>query len=64
MLVVVCGIAAAVLDASIVNLALPGIAQQLQADAAQAIWVLNAYQMATLVMLLPLAALGERLGYR
>ncbi|WP_421782208.1 MFS transporter [Extensimonas vulgaris] len=64
MLVVVCGIAAAVLDASIVNLALPGIAQELQADAAQAIWVLNAYQMATLVMLLPLAALGERLGYR
>ena len=64
MLVVISGIAAAVLDTSILNLALPGIAQQLQVGAAQAIWVVNAYQMATLVMLLPLAALGERLGYR
>lgn len=64
MLVVICGIAAAVLDGSIVNLALPGIALELKASAAHSIWVLNAYQMATLVMLLPLAALGERLGYR
>ncbi|MBA4263756.1 MAG: MFS transporter, partial [Comamonadaceae bacterium] len=29
-----------------------------------AIWVVNAYQIASLVMLLPLAALGDRLGYR
>ncbi|ART59386.1 MFS transporter [Acidovorax carolinensis] len=64
MLVIILGIAMAVLDGSIVNLALPGIARELNASAAHAIWVVNAYQIATLVMLLPLAALGERLGYR
>lgn len=63
-LVIMLGIAMAVLDGSIVNLALPGIAHELNADASQAIWVVNAYQIASLVMLLPLAALGDRLGYR
>ncbi|EER59047.1 major facilitator superfamily transporter, partial [Acidovorax delafieldii 2AN] len=64
MLVIILGITMAVLDGSIVNLALPGIARELNASAAHAIWVVNAYQIATLVMLLPLASLGERLGYR
>ncbi|GKS76577.1 MFS transporter [Acidovorax sp. SUPP950] len=64
MLVIILGLAVAVLDGSIVNLALPGIARELNAGAAQAIWVVNAYQIATLVMLLPLASLGERIGYR
>ena len=64
MLVIILGITMAVLDGSIVNLALPGIARDLNASAAHAIWVVNAYQIATLVMLLPLASLGERLGYR
>ena len=64
MLVIILGIAVAVLDGTIVNLALPGIARELQADAAHAIWVVNAYQIATLVMLLPLASLGDLIGYR
>ncbi|WP_284414037.1 MFS transporter [Acidovorax sp. SUPP3334] len=64
MLVIVLGLTVAVLDGSIVNLALPGIARELNAGASQAIWVVNAYQIATLVMLLPLASLGERFGYR
>jgi DHA2 family multidrug resistance protein-like MFS transporter len=64
MLVIILGITMAVLDGSIVNLALPGIARELNASAAHAIWVVNAYQIATLVMLLPLASLGERMGYR
>lgn len=64
MLVIILGIAVAVLDGSIMNLALPTIARELQAGAPQAIWVVNAYQIATLGMLLPLAALGERIGYR
>lgn len=63
-LVIVLGIAMAVMDGSIVNLALPGIARELDASASQAIWVVNAYQLTSLVMLLPLAALGDRLGYR
>jgi DHA2 family multidrug resistance protein-like MFS transporter len=64
MLVIILGIAVAVLDGTIVNLALPGIARELQSDAAHAIWVVNAYQIATLVMLLPLASLGDLVGYR
>ena len=64
MIVILLGIAVAVLDGTIVNLALPGIAQELKASPSAAIWVVNAYQVATLVMLLPLAALGDRVGYR
>ena len=64
MLVIILGLTLAVLDSSIVNLALPDIARQLRSGAAQSVWVVNAYQIATLVALLPLAALGERLGYR
>ncbi|MET0541719.1 MAG: MFS transporter [Variovorax sp.] len=64
MTVIVLGIMVAVLDGTIVNLALPGIARELQATASQSIWVVNAYQIATLVMLLPLATLGDIVGYR
>ncbi|MDQ0608513.1 DHA2 family multidrug resistance protein-like MFS transporter [Variovorax sp. W1I1] len=64
MLVIILGLIVAVLDGTIVNLALPGIARELQASPSQAIWVVNAYQIATLVMLLPLASLGDLVGYR
>lgn len=64
MLVIILGLTLAVLDSSLVNLALPDIARQLQSGAAQTVWVVNAYQLATLIVLLPLAALGERVGYR
>ncbi len=64
MLVILLGLAVVVLDSSLLNLALPAIARAFQAPASHAIWVVNAYQIATLVMLLPLAAVGERIGYR
>ena len=64
MLVIVLGLMVAVLDGSIVNLALPSIAKELQVQPAESIWVVNAYQLGTLGLLLPLAALGERMGYR
>jgi DHA2 family multidrug resistance protein-like MFS transporter len=54
----------AVLDASIANVALPTIARDLHAAAAESIWVVNAYQLAIVVSLLPLAALGEIVSYR
>lgn len=53
-----------VLDGAIANVALPTIARDLNASAASSIWVVNAYQLAITVTLLPLAALGDRLGYR
>ena len=54
----------AVLDSAIANVALPAIARDLHAAAAESIWVVNAYQLAIVVALLPLAALGEILEYR
>ncbi|WJF89396.1 MFS transporter [Paraburkholderia bonniea] len=63
-LVVALGVTLAVLDGAIANVALPTIARQLQASAASSIWVVNAYQLAVTISLLPLAALGDRIGYR
>jgi DHA2 family multidrug resistance protein-like MFS transporter len=64
LLVIILGIVMAVLDGTIVNLALPDITRELNATAAQSIWVINAYQVATLALLLPLASLGDIVGYR
>src|SRR6266853_2025366 len=57
-------IAMSVLDSTIVNIALPSIARDFGATPAASIWVVNAYQLAILVVLLPLASLGEVVGYR
>ena len=64
LLVIILGIVMAVLDGTIVNLALPDITRELSATPAQSIWVINAYQVATLALLLPLATLGDIIGYR
>jgi DHA2 family multidrug resistance protein-like MFS transporter len=58
------GIVMAVLDGAIANVALPTIARNLSAAPDLAVWVVNGYQLAIVVSLLPLAALGERIGYR
>ncbi len=57
-------ISMAVIDSSIANVALPTIAAQLDAPAAISIWIINAYQLAITALLLPFAALGDRIGYR
>ncbi len=54
----------AVLDGSIANIALPTIARELQASPAGSIWVVNAYQLAVTISLLPLASLGDVHGHR
>ncbi|MGA2045314.1 MAG: MFS transporter [Roseiarcus sp.] len=54
----------AVLDGAIANVALPRIARELGVAADQSIWVVNGFQLAIVVSLLPLAALGEMIGYR
>jgi MFS transporter, DHA2 family, multidrug resistance protein len=64
MLAIAVGITMAVLDSSVANIALPAIARQLGVAPAESVWVINAYQLAIVVLLLPLAALGERIGYR
>jgi DHA2 family multidrug resistance protein-like MFS transporter len=54
----------AVLDGAIANVALPVIARELGATPAASVWVINAYQLTITVLLLPLAALGDRIGYK
>jgi len=61
---VIVSIFMAALDTSIANTALPTIAFDLNAPAADSVWVVNAYQLAVVVTLLPFASLGERFGYR
>lgn len=58
------GLTMAVLDGSIANLALPTLAGVFEVSAASSIWVVNAYQLAVTVTLLPLAALGEIVGFK
>jgi DHA2 family multidrug resistance protein-like MFS transporter len=61
---VLMAVALVTLDSSMTQTALPAIAGGLRATPAQAIWVVNAYQLAVVAALLPFAALAERLGAR
>lgn len=54
----------AALDTTLANTALPTIATSLAVSPAQAVWVVNAYQLAMVATLLPFAALGDWLGPR
>ena len=53
-----------VLDASIVNIALPTLSRALGVSAAASMSIVTAYQVALVMTLLPCAALGEQLGHR
>lgn len=57
-------VAMATLDSAIANTALPTMAIKLRATPAASIWVVNAYQLAVVVTLLPLSSLGEAVSYR
>jgi len=61
---VLTGISMSVLDTTIANVALPTIATDLNAQPSQAVWIVNAYNLAVVVLLLPLSALAERIGFR
>jgi DHA2 family multidrug resistance protein-like MFS transporter len=61
---IVLAISMAVLDGAIANVALPAIARDLNASPAASIWIVNAYQLAVVVSILPFASLGDILGYR
>lgn len=54
----------ATLDTAIANTALPVMAIDLHTTPAGSVWIVTAYQLAMMVSLLPLAALGEIIGYR
>ena len=58
------GVGLSVLDGTVANVALPSIAADLGVSAADSIWVVNSYQLATVISLLSLSALGDMVGYR
>src|SRR5580698_1128980 len=61
---IILAITMSVLDSTIVNVALPSLAHDFRTTDAASIWVINSYQVAILIALLPLASLGEIVGYR
>ena len=63
-LTIALGIAIAVIDGAIANVALPTISRELNASPAESIWIVNAYQLAIVISLLSLAFLGDMVGYR
>jgi DHA2 family multidrug resistance protein-like MFS transporter len=61
---IVLGVTMAVIDGAIANVALPTIAADLHTDPAFSIWVVNGYQLAITISLLPLSSMGDIVGYR
>jgi len=53
-----------VIDQTIVNVALPTIGADLKIAPSSSVWIVNAYQMAIMLSLLPLASAGDILGYK
>jgi EmrB/QacA subfamily drug resistance transporter len=56
------GLFMAVLDASIVNIAIPTIQRDLDTDIETVTWVLNAYNLVFAVLLIPAGRLADRFG--
>ena len=58
------GLMMTVLANSMTNLALPYVAHDLHITAESSIWIVNAYQIALMISLLPVAAFADIVGYR
>ena len=58
-LAVAFGVSLSVLDGSIANVALPTIGRELGISPADSIWIVNAYQLAIMISILSLSALGD-----
>src|SRR5262245_26919434 len=63
-MVVSCATLLTAMDTNLVNIALPSIMDDLNISAASSVLIINASQIAILVCLLPLSALGALIGYR
>lgn len=63
-LAIALGVTLSVLDGAIANVALPTIAGDLHVNPTNAIWVVNAYQLAITISLLSFSSIGEIWGYK
>ena len=59
-----CGLFLSVIDGTICNVALPAIATQLDVPSSDSIWVVNAFQLVIMMLLLPFSSFGELWGYK
>lgn len=59
-----CGTALMVMDGALPNVALPTIAQAMNIDSSSAVMIVSVYQLVLVMTLLPLSALGSRIGLR
>lgn len=58
------GTALVVIDGAIATVALPTIARDLRVDSSAAVSIVTVYQLVLVMLLLPLAGLGERIGLK
>lgn len=63
MIAVAMAVLLSAVDYTVVNIAMPSIAHDVHTSNSAAIWIVNAYQLANLIALLPVATLGERFGH-
>ena len=59
-----CAIFLTIMDVSIASVALPFISKGLEVTAAKSVWAINAFQIAIVMALLPMAKASEILGYK
>lgn len=62
--VLILGIAMALLDTTIVNVALPSIRTSLNADEATLSWIISGYALAYGLVLIPAGRVGDRFGHK
>lgn len=61
---IIFGVGLSVLDATIINVALPTMAHDLRITEAESIWIVNGYQLATVTTMLIFSAIANRVGYK
>jgi EmrB/QacA subfamily drug resistance transporter len=62
--VLILGVAMALLDTTIVNVALPVIRESLKADEATLSWIISGYALAYGLALIPAGRIGDRIGHK
>lgn len=58
------GVTMAVMDGTIMNIALPTLSREMSLSEADSIWIVNGYQLAIVMLLLSMSAVGEIFSYR
>jgi DHA2 family multidrug resistance protein-like MFS transporter len=64
MVCILIGLGLSSLGSAITNIALPSISRSFASDDAATVWVVNAYQLAATIFLLPVASLAEAVGLK